>query len=73
MLWLIWLARCPTWQWAEHPLTPTERNHAQTLVVDSTINRYQLRYQTTNKKGLHRCKPFVFWLPDLDSNQGPAD
>ncbi len=26
-----------------------------------------------NRKGLHRCKPLVVWLPDLDSNQGPAD
>ena len=31
----------------------------------------------TKKKGLHCCKPLIllgfFWLPDLDSNQGPAD
>ena len=26
-----------------------------------------------NKKGPHRCRPLLIWLPDLDSNQGPAD
>jgi len=26
-----------------------------------------------NEKGHVRTWPFVFWLPDLDSNQGPAD
>ena len=27
----------------------------------------------TRKKDLHRCKSLFIWLPDLDSNQGPAD
>ena len=25
------------------------------------------------KNGPHRCGPHVAWLPDLGSNQGPAD
>jgi hypothetical protein len=25
------------------------------------------------KKALHCCKALSVWLPDLDSNQGPAD
>jgi len=26
-----------------------------------------------NEKGPHRCGPCYVWLPDLGSNQGPAD
>jgi hypothetical protein len=26
-----------------------------------------------NKKGLNALDPLFTWLPDLDSNQGPAD
>ena len=28
---------------------------------------------TAKQKGLHSVQALEFWLPDLDSNQGPAD
>ena len=33
----------------------------------------QLRYHDPKAKGPHCCGPCCIWLPDLDSNQGPAD
>jgi hypothetical protein len=43
-----------------------DRGYAQDAVI-----KYSREYYPD--RALDRAKPLIFWLPDLGSNQGPAD
>jgi hypothetical protein len=51
------------------------RNHANRINSVFRQNTPKITWQEkTRKRGIDRSMPLLkFWLPDLDSNQGPAD